>query len=120
MSSTSLSHSQGDIADGLGFELFHIQVGNEGANGGSHGCTMDLFKILTLEEEVGILSQNSSKVFICGIDTDILLGSRESCSSILWTMEIAGSAVTNVKIGKSLSLNYCRYSAFKEQLLKWM
>ena len=37
---------------GLDFELFHKQVGNEGADGGTHGSTMELFIILTLEEEV--------------------------------------------------------------------
>ena len=37
---------------GLDFELFHKQVGNEGADGGTHGRTMDLFVILTLEGEI--------------------------------------------------------------------
>ena len=40
----------GANAGGLGFKLFHEQVGNEGADGGTNGCTMDLFKIFTLEE----------------------------------------------------------------------
>ena len=39
---------------GFGFKLFHEQVGYERADGGTHGCSMDLFIILTLEEEVGI------------------------------------------------------------------
>ena len=39
-------------AKGLDFELFHKQVGWEGADLGTHGSTMDLFIILTLEEEV--------------------------------------------------------------------
>ena len=53
--SINLSHNWEFVwgrAKGLDFELFHEQVGNEGANGGTHGSTMDLFAILTLEEEV--------------------------------------------------------------------
>ena len=51
-------------AKGLDFELFHKQVSNEGANGGTHGSTMDLFIILnflfqfiilTLEDQEGSL-----------------------------------------------------------------
>ena len=30
----------------------------KGANGGTHGNTMDLFKILTLEEKVGAFNEN--------------------------------------------------------------
>ena len=44
---------------------------------------MDLFKILTLEEEVGILRPKSSKVMICWIDMEVLWGTRGSCSSLL-------------------------------------
>ena len=40
--------------EGFSFKLFHEQVGYEGADGGTHGCTMDLFIVLTLEEEVGV------------------------------------------------------------------
>ena len=39
-------------AKGLDFKLFHKQVANEGANGETHGNTMDLFVILNLEEEL--------------------------------------------------------------------
>ena len=45
----------GGRADGFRFKLFHEQVGSYGANGGTNGCMIGLFKILTLEEEVGIL-----------------------------------------------------------------
>ena len=38
--------------DSLNFKLFHKQVGNCEANGGTHGRTMDLFIILTLQEEL--------------------------------------------------------------------
>ena len=61
VSSTYLSHKQGawGRTKGLDFELFHKQVDNEGANGGTHGSTMDLFIILTLEEEICVFRQNS-------------------------------------------------------------
>ena len=36
------------------FKLFHEDVGYEGADGGSHSCTLCLLIILTLEEEVGL------------------------------------------------------------------
>ena len=44
----------GGSAKGFKLKLFHEQTGNEGTNGGTHGCIMDLFIILTLEEEVSI------------------------------------------------------------------
>ena len=44
----------GSSVEGFDFKLFNEQVGKEGADGGNHGCTMDLFIILTLEEEVSI------------------------------------------------------------------
>ena len=45
----------GDRANGFGFKLFHEQVGNKEADVGTHGCAMDLLKILTMKEEIGIL-----------------------------------------------------------------
>ena len=44
----------GGSADGLGFKLFHGKAGYLGADVGTYGCTMDLFIILTLEEETDI------------------------------------------------------------------
>ena len=41
-------------AKGFYLKLFHEQVGNEGTNGQTHDCTMDLFIILTLEDEVSV------------------------------------------------------------------
>ena len=32
--------------DGLDFKLFHEQVGQNGADGGTHCCSMNLFKYL--------------------------------------------------------------------------
>ena len=56
VSSTNLSQREGVGAGGKGlyFKLFHKDVCYEGADGGSHSCTLDLFIILTLEEEVGV------------------------------------------------------------------
>ena len=44
----------GEGLEGFDFKLFHEDVGYEGADGGSHSCTLYLFIILTLEEEVGV------------------------------------------------------------------
>ena len=41
----------GGRVDSFNFKPLLDQVGNEGVYGGSGGCTMDLFMILTLEEE---------------------------------------------------------------------
>ena len=57
VSSTNLSQREGWWGAGgkdLYFKLFHKDVCYEGADGGSHSCTLDLFIILTLEEEVGV------------------------------------------------------------------
>ena len=40
--------------EGFDFKLFHEDVGYEGADGGSHSCSLCLLVILTLEEEVGL------------------------------------------------------------------
>ena len=37
------------------FSNFHIQVSYSGADGETHGCTIDLFMMLTLKEKKGIL-----------------------------------------------------------------
>ena len=52
----TLAKGKGDggETEGFDFKLFHKNVCYEGANGGPHSCTMDLFIILTLEEEVGV------------------------------------------------------------------
>ena len=44
----------GGGAKSLYLKLFPKDVGYERADGGSHSCTMDLFIILTLEEEVSV------------------------------------------------------------------
>ena len=40
--------------EGFDFKLFHKDVSYEGADGGSHSCTLYLFIILNLEEAVGV------------------------------------------------------------------
>ena len=57
VSSTNLSHMEG----GLGKDCRALTSNSSmkmlammGADGGSHGCTLFLFVILTLEEEVGL------------------------------------------------------------------
>ena len=47
--------------EGFGFKLFHEQVGYEGAYGGTHGCTINLLIILTLEGEVGVFKAELQK-----------------------------------------------------------
>ena len=56
VSCTNLSHKEGGWGrtGGFDFKLFHEDVGYEGADGGSHSCTLYLFIILTLEEEEGV------------------------------------------------------------------
>ena len=41
-------------------------------DGGSHGCPIHLLIILILEEEIGVLGQNSNCVMMCCIDMDVL------------------------------------------------
>ena len=56
VSSTNLSQREGggDGTEGSHLKLFHEDVGYEGADGELHSCTMDLFIIITLEEEVSV------------------------------------------------------------------
>ena len=53
---------------------------------------MDLFIILTLEEEVSVLGQNSRSVSIYGMDICDLCGSVGSCVSLCLPMLIEESA----------------------------
>ena len=41
----------GGRADGFGFKLFHELVGNKRADGGTHGCTVGLLKMPTLQKK---------------------------------------------------------------------
>ena len=60
------------LDDGLGFKLFHEQVGHNGAEGGFYGCPMHLLILLTSEEEIDILRQNFNSTVKCYIDIDVL------------------------------------------------
>ena len=44
----------GESADGLRFKLPYEQLGYNGTDRKTDGCTRDLFIILALEEEIGI------------------------------------------------------------------
>ena len=44
----------GEGGEGLYLKLFHKDVSYEGADGGSHSCTLYLLVILTLAEKVGV------------------------------------------------------------------
>ena len=56
VSSTNLSQREGvgNGTEGFYFQLFHENVCYEGADGGPHHCTLYLFIILNLEEEVSV------------------------------------------------------------------
>ena len=71
------------------------------ANGGTLGCNVNLFKILTLEEEVGIF-QAKLQLMICWVGMEVLWESRGSCSSLLLTVEMTGSTSTYVKMAITL------------------
>ena len=58
---------------------------------------MELFIILTLEEEIGILRQNSSNVVMCRIDMEVLFCCCVSCCNFCLIMEMTVSTGTDVK-----------------------
>ena len=62
---------------------------------------MDLFIILTVEEELGVLRQNYRSVTIWGVDIWVLCCSVGSCVSLCLTMFIGGS--TGTEVNKALT-----------------
>ena len=81
-----------------GFKLFHEQVSYSGADGGIHYCTMDLFIILTLGGEKGILKTEFQQC------DDVLYRhggpvffSCMSCCTFCLITEMAGYTGTDVK-----------------------
>ena len=62
--------------DGLNFKLFYEEVGNERASEGTQSCTMDLFIILTLEEEVGVFKAKFQQGDDWVINMEVLFGSK--------------------------------------------
>ena len=62
--------------DGLWIKLLHAQVGYNGTDWVTHGCTMDLFIILTFEEKI------QAKLQLC---SDVLNGEGGSAME-LWVM----------------------------------
>ena len=99
MSSTNLSQRSWVWGSAKGFDLklFHKQVGNERADGGTHGSTMYLFIILSLEEEVCVLRQNSSNGIMCKMDMLVLLGKEWSCCHFCLAMLMEGSLIFSLR-----------------------
>ena len=73
----------GAAAKGFYLKLFHEQISYERTNGGSISCTLDLFIILTLEEEVSVGEAELSKVVICYMDMLVLCSSVVSCCNFV-------------------------------------
>ena len=71
----------GGSADFLGFKLFCEQVSYNGADRGTHGCTMDLFIILSLEEEIVIFKTELQQCGLYCIYVEVLFCSCVSCCS---------------------------------------
>ena len=84
VSSTNLSHRHGGGGRvyGLNLKLFHEEVCDEGADRGIHGCTINLFIILTLEEEVCVFETNSKRLTIWGMDMLVFGDNRGSCHNL--------------------------------------
>ena len=100
VSSTYLSHSLG----GLGAEVMVLDSNSSrnmlamgGQMRGTHGCAVDLFKLLLLKEEVGIFQAKLQYIIICGMNMEVLWEGRGSCRSLLLTIEMTGSTGTDVK-----------------------
>ena len=99
VSCTYLSHSLGGRAnaDVLGFKLFHKQDTYNRTDGGTHGHAMNLFIILTIEENMGIFKQDFSSMVMCCMDMEVLLCSCGPCCNFCLMMGMAGSTGTDVK-----------------------
>ena len=66
---------------------FHEQVGNEGTNRVTHGHTIDLFIMLTLEEEVSVSEAKLQLGDYLGVDMDVLCGRKGlgiACFLLCW------------------------------------
>ena len=59
------------------------------------GFSMNLFVILTLEQEIGVLRQNHNRVMMWCMDMGVLWR-PESCSNLFLIMVIAGSTGSDV------------------------
>ena len=51
-------HKPGQEPRGVGgsflFQVLHVEIGHNGADWGTHGCTLNLFIELVLERKVGV------------------------------------------------------------------
>ena len=66
-------------------------------DGGTHGCTMDLFIIITLKEKTGIFKEKLQQCNNVLMDMEVLLCSSGSCCSLLLIMERVGCIGTDLK-----------------------
>ena len=57
---------------------------------------MNLFIIVTLEQEKGVLRQNPRRAVILGIEMDVLFRSSAYCCSLFLMMLVAGSSGTDI------------------------
>ena len=84
VSSTNLSHKEGvgAVWRALASNSSMNRVGYERVDGGTHGCTMYLFIVLTLEEEVGVFKAKLQECDNLGNGHLGLCGSVGSCVSL--------------------------------------
>ena len=99
VSSTNLHQNLGVGGRSKSFllKVFHVKVSYYGANWGTHGCTLNLFKELALEGKIGVFRQNSNKRMMSSTPTAVLslrVGSFSNRSFITFR---AGSIGTDVK-----------------------
>ena len=85
----------------LGSKSSMNRLAIRGLMGEPMAAPMDLFIVLTLEEEECVLRQNCRSVTIWGMDIWVLWGSVGSCLHFCWTMLIAGS--TGTEVNKALT-----------------
>ena len=115
--STYLSQSLGGfgaVLMALESNSSHEWVGYNGNNGATHSCTIDLYIILTMEEEIGILRHNSNNVVMCCMGIEDLLCSWKSCYNFCLMMEMAGST------GKDVERTLTSYDEICSTCCNWM
>ena len=99
VSSTNLHQNLGGGGSPKNFllKVLHVKVSYYGAYRATHGCTLDLFKEMALEGEIGVFRQNSNKRMMSLTPITVLslrVGSFSNRSFITFK---AGSIGTNVK-----------------------
>ena len=99
MSSTNLCQKPGGGGRTKSFllKVFHLKVSYYGAYWGTQGCTLDLFKELALEGEIGVYIQNSNKRMMSSTPMTVLYLRVGSFSNRSFITFKAGSIGTDVK-----------------------